>query len=83
MKMTIDLECTPAEARQFLGLPDMQPMQASVLAEIEKRMIAGLDQFSVENTMKMWFSAAPPTAEVFQMFGNFLPQSIQTKKADK
>ena len=73
MKMTIDVECTPAEARQFLGLPDVQPLQASVLAEIEKRTIAGLDNFSVENMMKLWFSTAAPTAESFQqMFGNFL-----------
>ena len=80
MKMTIDVECTPAEARQFLGLPDLQPMQASVLAEIEKRTIAALDNFSGENMMKMWFPAAPPPAELFQqMFGNFLPQSLQSK----
>ena len=80
MKMTIDVECTPAEARQFVGLPDLQPMQASVLAEIEKRTIAEIDKFSAENMMKMWFSAPPPTAELFQqMFGNFLPQSVQSK----
>ena len=80
MKMTIDVECTPAEARQFLGLPDLQPMQAAVLAEMEKRTIAGLDNFSIENMRKLWFSAAPPSADLFQqMFGNFVPQSVRSK----
>src|SRR4051794_30466568 len=80
MKMTIDVECTPTEARQFLGLPDLQPMQASILAKLEKRTIAEMDKFSAENMMKLWFSAAPPTAELFQrMFGSFVPQSLGSK----
>jgi len=75
MKMTIEVDCTPAEARQFLGLPDLEPMQAAVLAQIEKRTLAELDKFSIENMMKLWFSATPPPADFFQqMFGNFVPQ---------
>ncbi|WP_420846806.1 DUF6489 family protein [Microvirga tunisiensis] len=27
MKITMDVECTPEEARAFLGLPDVKPMQ--------------------------------------------------------
>ncbi len=30
MKVTIEIDCTPIEARQFMGLPDVQPMQAAV-----------------------------------------------------
>ena len=40
MKVTIEIDCTPVEARQFMGLPDVQPMQAAVMAEIEKRVMA-------------------------------------------
>lgn len=27
MKFTVDVECTPVEARSFLGLPDLTPIQ--------------------------------------------------------
>ena len=35
MKITINIDCTPAEAREFVGLPDLRPLQAAWLAEIE------------------------------------------------
>jgi len=31
MKVTIDIDCTPAEARAFFGLPDVQPLQTAVM----------------------------------------------------
>ena len=42
MKITIDIDCTPAEAREFVGLPDLRPLQAAWLAEIENRLIADM-----------------------------------------
>ena len=41
MNVTVNVDCTPEEARTFLGLPDLQPMQAAVMAEMEKRMMSG------------------------------------------
>ena len=46
MKITIDVDCTPLEARQFMGLPDVEPMQKAAMAEIEKRMMTELERFS-------------------------------------
>ena len=40
MKVTIEIDCTPLEARQFFGLPDVQPMQAALLAQMEKQLMA-------------------------------------------
>jgi hypothetical protein len=54
MKITIDIDCTPAEARQFMGLPDFEPMQKAAMAEIEKRMLAELAAFSPEALFKSW-----------------------------
>jgi hypothetical protein len=36
MKITIDMDTTPLELRQFLGFPDVQPMQKAVMTELEK-----------------------------------------------
>ena len=48
MKITVNVDCTPLEARQFMGLPDVEPMQKAAMAEIEKRMMTELERFSPE-----------------------------------
>jgi hypothetical protein len=54
MKITIDVDCTPEEARAFLGLPDVAPVQAAVMEELSKRMSAGLEAMDPETLMKTW-----------------------------
>jgi hypothetical protein len=45
MKVTIEIDCTPLEAREFMGLPDVQPMQAAMMDKLQEKMMANLDQF--------------------------------------
>jgi hypothetical protein len=54
MKITIDVDCTPEEARAFLGLPNVAPMQRALMEEIGKRMSAGLEAMDPETLMKTW-----------------------------
>ena len=54
MKITIDVECTPKEAREFFGLPDVTPMQQDLVAEIQRRLAAGLDAMEPEALIKTW-----------------------------
>ena len=54
MKITIDVDCTPEEARAFLGLPDVAPMQRALMEEIGTRMSAGLEAMDPETLMKTW-----------------------------
>ena len=54
MKITIDVDCTPEEARAFLGLPDVAPMQRALMEEIGARMSAGLEAMDPETLMKTW-----------------------------
>ena len=63
MKCTVNVECTPEEARAFFGLPDLQPMQARLMAEVERRMLAEADRFSPEAMLKAWLSFAPQSPE--------------------
>jgi hypothetical protein len=56
MKIKIDIDCTPAEARQFIGLPDLAPLQKAAMAEIEKRMMAELERYSPEGLIKAWMT---------------------------
>jgi hypothetical protein len=66
MKITIDVDCTPEEARAFLGLPDVAPMQAALMAEVEKRMMEGLRASDPESLMKTWLPAGIQGWEALQ-----------------
>jgi len=55
MKIKIDIDCTPQEARAFLGLPDVEPMQEAVLARAQERLTEYLDARDPEALLKLWF----------------------------
>ena len=54
MKVEIEIECTPEEARRFLGLPDVQPMQLAMVEEMRRRMMANLEAMEPETLMRTW-----------------------------
>jgi len=66
MKMTIEVDCTPEEARRFLGLPDLQPMQEAVMKEMQDRMMAALRSMDPETLMKTWMPAGIASLEQMQ-----------------
>ena len=66
MQVKIEIDCTPLEARQFFGLPDVQPMQAAVMAQVEKRVLDEIEKFSPEALIRNWFSLFALNAEQFQ-----------------
>ena len=71
MKVSIEIDCTPIEARQFFGLPDVEPVQAKMMAKIEQNMSEPIDRFSPEALMGTWLSALPQSADwVQRMFAN-------------
>jgi hypothetical protein len=71
MKVTVVVDCTPLEAREFFGLPDVQPMQAAMMDQMQGKMMANIDKFSPESIMQSWFTFDPNMAERFQeMFVN-------------
>jgi len=82
MKVTVDIDCTPLEARQFLGLPDVQPMQAAILAEMEKRTLTELEKFTPENLLQTWFSTGQQGAELFsRLLSGMTPKATDAAKA--
>ena len=57
MKIKVDIDCTPEEARAFLGLPDVGPMQKALMDEMQKRMMANLAGMEPEQLFKTWLPA--------------------------
>lgn len=60
MKISIDIDCTPEEARRFFGLPDVAPMQEAVMAEVQERILANLKAMDPETLMKTWMPGGIP-----------------------
>lgn len=68
MKVTIDIDCTPLEARQFFGLPDVQPMQAAVMDAMEQRLLKEMENYSPEKLFETWMPLVSANRE---MLGSF------------
>jgi len=66
MKVTVDVECTPAEARAFLGLPDVAPLNEHLVEEMRRRMDENLTAMRPEELMKNWFSMGGQATEQFR-----------------
>jgi hypothetical protein len=66
MKVNVEIDCTPLEARQFFGLPDVGPMQTAVMDKLQQQMSANIDKISPDSLMQSWFSFDPKLAERFQ-----------------
>ena len=54
MKIHIDIDCTPEEARAFLGLPNVAPMQDALMGEMNRKMMANLKAMEPEALLKAW-----------------------------
>ncbi|MDJ0943390.1 MAG: DUF6489 family protein [Kiloniellales bacterium] len=89
MKIRIDIDCTPEEARRFFGLPDVTQLQESVMAELEKQSLARLKSMDVDALMKQWF---PSSIEGWERLQKTMWQQMTSaagaaaagaKKADK
>jgi hypothetical protein len=72
MKVHIEMDMTPEEARAFMGLPDIRPMQQKMMDEMQARMKAAFDANDPEGMVRAWmpFSSGMGGggAETFQKF---------------
>jgi hypothetical protein len=66
MKVNIEIDCTPLEARQFFGLPDVGPMQTAVMDKLQQQMMSNIDKVSPDKLIQSWFSFDPKLADRMQ-----------------
>ncbi len=81
MKIRFDIDCTPEEARTFLGLPDVSGLQADMVAKLRERMMANIEAMDPETMLRTWM---PSGAEGWdKMVKGFWEQmGAATKKKD-
>jgi hypothetical protein len=65
MKFTVNVECSPEEARRFMGLPDVTPINEALVAEMGKRMERNLALMSGESMMSSWMSVGTQAQDAF------------------
>jgi len=76
MKITIDVDCTPEEARTFFGLPDVKPLQEAMMSEVREHMRSGMKTMDMDALIKTWLPTGIQGMEQFQkMFWSGLSQS--------
>jgi len=71
MKVHVEIDCTPEEARAFFGLPDVAPMQERLMKDVEERTLAAMHSMEPDALIKTWLPASMQGLESIQkMFWN-------------
>jgi hypothetical protein len=55
MKVTMNIDCTPEEARAFLGLPDVGPLQKDMMDQMQAQMQKAASALDPETFLKTLF----------------------------
>lgn len=54
MKISVDVDCTPEEARRFLGLPDMSSVHEVYLEKMRRTIDEGITPDAIQSLMNSW-----------------------------
>lgn len=54
MKVTIEIDCTPEEARRMVGLPDLAPVQDRYVARLAEMTEGGIKPEAIEALVRSW-----------------------------
>ena len=80
MKVNIEIDMTPEEARKVMGLPDVSKMQEKVAAEMQKRVMAALDGNDPQALLKAWMPGGfEPLQKLWQAAGQRAGRGNQAK----
>ena len=71
MKVTVDVDCTPEEARRFLGLPDLTAVHEAYIEKMRQAVAEGARPEMFADMMKAW---GPMSEAGMNMWGQMLEQ---------
>lgn len=69
MKVTVELDCTPEEARKLMGLPDVNKLNEAYVKEVSKFLQGANSLEQLQNFTKM---VAPMGEAGLKMFSSLL-----------
>jgi hypothetical protein len=76
MKITVDVDCTPEEARRFMGLPDLAPVHDAYIGQmLDVVKNGGVSRDMLEGMMKNWMPMGETGMKMWtQLFDNVIGQ---------
>ena len=79
MKVSVDVDCTPEEARRFMGLPDLSQVHEAYVEKMRKAVTEGVGPDQFVDMMKSW---GPMSEGAFNMWKTMFDQmaGAATKK---
>ena len=80
MKITVDVDCTPEEARRFMGLPDLSPLHDAYLDKMKAAITDGVTPESLEAMIKTWMPVMPMGEMGLGMWKQMMDQMTGSKK---
>jgi hypothetical protein len=66
MKVTVEIDCTPEEARAALGLPDVTGLNEAMISEMQARMKSNMAALAPEELLKNWMTLGGLAQEQFR-----------------
>ncbi|MBN4046552.1 hypothetical protein JYU02_00980 [bacterium AH-315-P15] len=75
MKVKIEIECTPQEARSFFGLPDLEPLHEVMTENLKERMEAAAALMEPEALMRAWMPGGAGFDQMRDVFFSALGQA--------
>jgi hypothetical protein len=54
LKLNIEIDCTPDEARRFLGLPDVAAVQQVIMDAMQRRLVEAVSTTDPKALMEQW-----------------------------
>lgn len=64
MKINVDIECSPEEARRFFGLPDLEPVHQVYVERMTRFAEEGLTPADFERAMQGWMGSMGSLADL-------------------
>ena len=65
MKISFDIECTPQEARAFLGLPDLEPLHERYLDRMKNLVDDMVGPADLEKMAQAWLPGMAKTMDAW------------------
>jgi hypothetical protein len=72
MKINVEVECTPEEARRLAGLPDLTPVHEAYIAKMIATVENGVSPDMLTNMVKNW---APMGESGLKLWQNLMSQA--------
>ena len=84
MKIRIEVDCTPEEARGFLGLPDVRALNEAMMTEVQTKIAQSMSMMDPELVMSKWMPASMQGMEALtKLMWDTAAQAFDPKRAPK